>query len=782
MFRKKIRKICASVLCASIVLSGTMVYADEEAPAANIGEPMEIAEAESEMPEDAAGLEEGDQVGSAPEEYASAELTSVQSLEGASATAETAVTGSCGADLTWSLDRSSGVLTISGSGAMDDFSSGAPWYSYCYEIKSVSLPDGITYIGEAAFYRCSNLESVSLPSTVTVIGTAAFADCYSLSSVTLNEGLQEVRIYAFQNTAITQIEFPASLTTLEGLAFFRSGLAAFNVNSANQTFSSQDGVLFSKDMKTLLIYPAGKTAATYQIPSGITTVGEDAFNGAGVGEIIIPSTVKNLETGAFAESDITTLTIPDSVTSIGDYICEGCAYLESVTTGSGLTALGYRTFAECSSLTEVNLNESVTDMNQLTFAYCDSLQEITIPSGVKEIKNGTFGECSALTTVHLPEGLKEIWYQAFLHCSSLSDIALPEGLTTINRLAFYGTAITEIDIPSSVEYIGNEAFPAGTVVNTGLIQGDTGEYIKAVKVPVMSEDLYSEAFRVLEYVNQERAREGLQALTMDKDLLELAFERAHELSFLFDHVRPSGLELGIPEGGWTFGENIARGQINAGDAMNSWMNSPGHRANILTASYTRIGVGAVVIDGVHYWVQCFSNGTTEEVSGDSYQDQEKEAQVLIKLDADKASPELVTGSSFLIPGQSTTARLKVMGYELSPDQITITTSDPSVCSVSADGTITGIKNGKATITVTLNVSPDISLSEQITVADYIRGDVDSSGEVDISDLRMVLRDVCGKIELTGAQLTAADVETDGTINISDLRKILRFVCKKIDEL
>ena len=123
MFRKKIRKICASVLCASIVLSGTMVYADEEAPAANIGEPMEIAEAESEMPEDAAGLEEGDQVGSAPEEYASAELTSVQSLEGASATAETAVTGSCGADLTWSLDRSSGVLTISGSGAMDDFSS-----------------------------------------------------------------------------------------------------------------------------------------------------------------------------------------------------------------------------------------------------------------------------------------------------------------------------------------------------------------------------------------------------------------------------------------------------------------------------------------------------------------------------------------------------------------------------------------------------------------------------------------------------------------------------------
>lgn len=817
MMRKNIEKVWAAVLCAAVLLGGTAVYVNADELTGDIGEALVMTGEDTVTGNGEQGAEErgdgkqgdreheleGNSEAACAEEYQLPGGVSGQSAEPdfgeenedglksdeenedglqiGSSSADAAVSGACGESLTWRFDSGAGTLTISGTGAMYDYYGDRPWEDYVYQIRELVLEAGVTYIGEAAFFGCTNIQSIELPSTVTGLGPAAFGNCYALSEAILNEGLENLPDYVFQNTELTQITIPASVKTMSSLAFFRCSLEDISVNSANPSYCSQNGVLFSKDMKTLLIYPENRQADWYQIPSGVTTVAEYAFDGASVSEVVIADTVTALGDGAFADSEISTLEIPDSVTSIGEYLCEGCAYLEKARIGKGLTALSYRTFAECSSLTDVDLGENLTDLDRLAFAYCRSLSEITIPPKVTEIKNGTFGECTSLTTVHFPAGLKEIWYQAFLNCYSLANVELPEGVTTINRVAFYGTAITEIDIPVSVGYIGEQAFPSGAKVNTNMVQADTGEYTKSIEVTIESEDLYSQAFRVLKYVNEEREKAGREAVKMDKALMELAFMRARELHFLYDHERPSGLKLGIPEGGWTFGENIAAGQKTAENVMNSWMNSTGHRSNILSSQFTRIGIGAVIIDGQYYWVQCFSDGDIEEVSASSYKDQKVQADVLISVAGDKASPEMNIGTTYLTPGKKTTVLFKVCGMEMPAGKLSCTSSDQSVCTI-ANGTITALKSGKSTITVGLRQYPDISLSKTVIVSDYIRGDADLSGEVDISDLRLVLRHVCGKISLTEDQKNAADVETDGVVNINDLRKILRYVCGKIKEL
>jgi len=150
-------------------------------------------------------------------------------------TAET-ITGSCGDNgdnLTWSFDTESGVPTISGNGAMRDYSVATPWYFNRSKIKTVEIKEGVTHIGECAFFNCESLTSVTIPPSVTSIGSSAFQFCY--------------------------------------------GLTGFTVSEENAEYSAIDGVLFNKEGDILISYPNAK-AATYVIPDGVTSIGNAAFS------------------------------------------------------------------------------------------------------------------------------------------------------------------------------------------------------------------------------------------------------------------------------------------------------------------------------------------------------------------------------------------------------------------------------------------------------------------------------------------------------------------------
>ena len=251
--------------------------------------------------------------------------------------------GTCGKNLTWSFDEATGKLTIKGSGAMDDFERNrSPWSPVCEKIKSLSLPSGLTYIGNWAFNNCRELTSVSVPASVTEIGGVAFSSCYKLTSLSLPNGLTslgsdcfahcssltsvnipntvtKLGSYAFGYTGLTSVTVPSSVTTFYGSTFAGcTGLTSIKVEYGNQRYTTVDGMVFSKDKTELVAYPAGRKSTSYTITDGVTSVGQAAFQGcAALTSVVIPRGVTSIGWRAFAWCDkLASVTIPVTVTNI----------------------------------------------------------------------------------------------------------------------------------------------------------------------------------------------------------------------------------------------------------------------------------------------------------------------------------------------------------------------------------------------------------------------------------------------------------------------------------
>ncbi|MCD8358647.1 MAG: leucine-rich repeat domain-containing protein [Oscillospiraceae bacterium] len=280
------------------------------------------------------------------------------------ALADDATGGTCGENATWTLED--GVLTISGMGAMQDYTSRdeIPWYPLRDTITSAVVADGITSIGEGAFAICSSLSSVTLPNSVTSIGYAAFSECSNLTSVTIPDSVTSIGDWAFEScTSLTSVTLPDSVTSIGGAAFtdctgltsitIPSGVTSIGsdengafdgclnlteilVSADNAAFTAEDGILFNKDKTVLVCYPAGKAGA-YTIPGSVTSLYTDAFAWcSGLTSITIPDSVVTLGGWSFYFCDnLTSVTIPSSVTSIGDYTFDGCTSLTEILVDAG---------------------------------------------------------------------------------------------------------------------------------------------------------------------------------------------------------------------------------------------------------------------------------------------------------------------------------------------------------------------------------------------------------------------------------------------------------------
>ena len=188
------------------------------------------------------------------------------------------VSGICGENLTWTLD-SDGVLTISGTGEMYDYSCTAPWDDYTNRIARVVIEEGCTSIGALAFSNCMNMTSVSLPSTLVSLGENAFWNC----------------------TALTSIALPASVASIAASCFaLCTGLTEISVEDGNPAYTSINGVLFNKDGTLLICYPGGMTNTTYEVPQTVTKIGTGAFMfNAFISSVTIPESVNEIGEAAF---------------------------------------------------------------------------------------------------------------------------------------------------------------------------------------------------------------------------------------------------------------------------------------------------------------------------------------------------------------------------------------------------------------------------------------------------------------------------------------------------
>ena len=344
--------------------------------------------------------------------------------------------GTCGAEgdgsnLTWTLD-SEGVLTISGSGDMHGYDHlGAPWYGIRSPVKSAVIADGVTSIGDSAFFDCTSLTSVTIPDSVTSIGEYAFYNCTSLTSVTIPDSVTSIGDGAFSYCeSLTSVTIPDSVTSIGWHAFDGcTSLTGIWVAEGNSHYASDaSGVLFNKDKTTLVQCPGA--FAAYTIPNSVTSIGADAFS--------------------YCRS-LTSVTIPDSVTSIGESSFYKCTSLTSVTIPDSVTSIGYKAFGSCESLTSVTIPDSVTSIGDGAFSCCTSLTSVTIPNSVTSIGDSAFFDCTSLTSVTIPNSVTIIGVAAFSCCTSLTSVTIPDSVTIIGGSAFF-----DCDNLTDVYYTGTE--------------------------------------------------------------------------------------------------------------------------------------------------------------------------------------------------------------------------------------------------------------------------------------------------------------------------------------
>lgn len=260
----------------------------------------------------------------------------------------------------------------------------------------------VTEIGEAAFANCSGLTSVSISNSVTLIGYDAFAMCTGLTSIDIPNSVTNIRDHAFTAcTGLTSVNLGASVTYI-GYEVFNicSSLLNINVADTNQNFASLDGVLYSKNLDTILLCPCGREGS-FEIPDFVTTIASFAFNGCTrLTSIDIPDSVTEIENAAFSGcSGLTSVTIPNSITSISGATFSGCSGLTNVDLGNSVTSIGYYAFRDCISLTSIDIPDSVTTIVQDAFAVCSGLTSLLIGSSVTSIGERAFGWSYSLEKV-----------------------------------------------------------------------------------------------------------------------------------------------------------------------------------------------------------------------------------------------------------------------------------------------------------------------------------------------------------------------------------------------
>ena len=334
------------------------------------------------------------------------------------------------------------------------------------EYTTYNIPQGITAIGNSAFFCCDSLISVAIPDSVISIGDSAFSCCKSLTSITIPDSVTSIGDSAFSDCdSLTSITIPDFVTQIGVNPFvFCSSLKSIFVSPDHPYFAVIDDVLFRKADKTLISYPEGKASSTYTIPQGIISIGNGAFfDNSSLKSITIPDSVISIGDWAFSSCDsLTSITIPDSVTSIGVGAFESCYSLTSITIPDSVTSIGDWAFASCDSLTTVSIPDSVTSIGDWAFASCDSLTTVSIPDSVTAIGNNAFYSCDSLITVSIPDSVTAIGKSAFEKCGSLTTVSIPDSVTTIGYYAFDNCFNLTLTVPRNsyaLEYAKTNNIP-----------------------------------------------------------------------------------------------------------------------------------------------------------------------------------------------------------------------------------------------------------------------------------------------------------------------------------
>jgi len=376
---------------------------------------------------------------------------------------------------------------------------------------SYTIPDGVTSIGTYGFYNCTNLTSVTIPNGVTNVGSSAFYACTGLTNITIGGGVTGIGDHAFYScTGLSSITIPNNVTNLGSQAFgnctkLRAVYFLGNAPGGDSTvfLGDNNAAVYYLPMTTgwSALFGGRSAVLLYTCTTNSGTIWITGYFGPG-GDVTIPQTlgglpVTSLATNAFyARTSLTGVTIPNSITNVGNCAFDSCSSLTNITIGSGVISIGGGAFGDCTRLIAITVSTNnpvygsaggvlcnkslstliqfpagragsytvpgtVSNIGDSAFSGCSSLASITLPDNVIDIGNDAFESCFSLTSVTIGHGVTRIGDYAFTGCSGLPGITIPDNVVTLGEGAFnwcYG--LTNVTIGHGVTRIGDYAFSA----------------------------------------------------------------------------------------------------------------------------------------------------------------------------------------------------------------------------------------------------------------------------------------------------------------------------------
>ena len=326
-------------------------------------------------------------------------------------------------------------------------------------LKNITIGNSVTSIREYAFQGCSALTSITIPNSVTSIGAYAFQGCSALTSITIPNSVTYIHDEAFQGcSGLTSIEIPNSVTYIYDYAFRGcSALHSVIFEDGEQTLYYGKSVFGDCPLETghigrninysssfsydSSLFSEKKTLTSITIGNSVTSIGDDAFSNC---------------------SGLTSITIGNSVTSIGGHAFSGCSSLTSISIPNSVTSIGYEAFLGCSSLTSITIGNSVTSIGDYAFSGCSGLHSLIFEDGEDELRAPyNMFEKSAYSYIYLGRTLANAKNDLYFNKKAISTFEFGENITSIQDNLFNGCTVNDLILSSGMQAIKPEGLPAG---------------------------------------------------------------------------------------------------------------------------------------------------------------------------------------------------------------------------------------------------------------------------------------------------------------------------------